>query len=65
MQTLMIKKLLGKHMKAQIKCAFMKEVMGANKNRNKMWNNNKDDFTPGQQSNIEITESLVSVCFVK
>ena len=30
----MIKKLLGKDMKAQIKCAFMKEVMGANKNRN-------------------------------
>ena len=29
------KKLLGKHMKAQIKCAFMKEVMmGANENRN-------------------------------
>lgn len=29
------KKLLGKHMKAQIKCAFMKEVMmGANDNRN-------------------------------
>lgn len=38
MQTLMIKKLLGKDMKAQEKCAFMKDVMmGANENRSKKW----------------------------
>ena len=43
----------------------MKEVMmGANENRNKTWNK-KDDFTKGQHSNIGITESLASVCFVK
>ena len=39
----------------------MKIEVKSGENRNKKWTNNKDDFTPGQHSNIGITESLASV----